>query len=310
MKFIKATAIIFLLLIVLVTSACDKKITIQVQRPKKIVTQITKVPKGHRFKRIVVKSKFLNKAMKVNIYLPKGYNKKNRYPVLYILSGSSGDQNFCIPGLNMDEVADKLIVAKKINPLIIITTEMDNSFGLNSSKKHVEIKISRTVVQLGRYEDYLSKELVSYVDSHYSTINNRKGRYIGGMSDGGYIALRTAFLHSYEYSKVGGHSPNISHEHPNKVIENLYFNSKRIDPSKDLFFLAQNSPISTLDVYLDCGNIDTHKFYVDSGKLYNILHARGIKTQYHLNNGSHSTAYWKSKIGEYLMFYAGKPKVK
>lgn len=298
--------IVLLLSILLLLIACSRSIDNKAHVTKKIPSKVPVVTGIHRFKRIIINSKILNKAMKVNVYLPKGYKEKNKYPVLYILPGSTGEQNFCIPGLKMDETTDKLIMSNKINPLIIISPETDNSFGLNSSNNHIEFNLSGKIIQLGRYEDYLSNELVKFVDSHYSTITNRNGRYIGGMSDGGYIALHTAFLHSDQYSKVGGHSPNILHTLPNKQIENLYFKGNDASKTGDIFYLAQKNHISNLNIYLDCGNVDKFQFYNGCAKLYKILQVKKIKSQYHLNNGTHSAAYWKSKMDEYLIFYSGK----
>ena len=40
-----------------------------------------------------------------------------------------------------------------------------------------------------RYETFISDELVKYVDSHYKTVADRKGRAITGLSMGGHGAM-------------------------------------------------------------------------------------------------------------------------
>lgn len=249
-------------------------------------------------------SKALDKAMKLNIYLPPGYDKKFQYPVLYMLPGSSGEQNFCMPKLKIQDYATSMIKKHQIAPIIIVTMEMDNSFGLNSSAVHKTIRIKHKVVQLGRYSDYITSDLVQYIDSHYSTIRKRKGRFIGGISDGGYVALRTAFLHPQLYSKVGGHSPNLSHENPNPRIEHIYFPKNESTGNKNIYYVAANYDLSGIRIYLDCGSEDTHHFYIGCNVLSKILKKRDYDVQYHQNAGKHGFDYWESQIPAYLKFYA------
>lgn len=256
-------------------------------------------------KSIIIKSKLLNKVMKANIYLPPGYKKNIKYPVLYLLPGSSGDQNFCMPGLKIENYANSMILKKILHPLIIVSPEMDNSFGLNSSNEPKQITVAKKVLYFGRYQDYLTSELIHYMDTHYSTIQNKSGRYIGGISDGGYVALRTAFLHPNQFSKAGGHSPNLDHENPNPKIEALYFPEKQTDNNKNIFYIAKNYRLNGLKTYIDCGNKDTHQFYKGCALLTDILKAKGVNVEYHLNPGTHGSTYWKTQIASYLVFYAG-----
>ena len=51
------------------------------------------------------------------------------------------------------------------------------------------------------------KEVIPLTDKTFNTIKDRKGRYIGGISAGGYIALHNTFRHQNMFSKVGGHMP-------------------------------------------------------------------------------------------------------
>ncbi len=53
---------------------------------------------SERFTKISLSSKALKKDMKVNIYLPKGYSEKNKYPVLYLIHGYTGNEDTWFPG--------------------------------------------------------------------------------------------------------------------------------------------------------------------------------------------------------------------
>jgi S-formylglutathione hydrolase FrmB len=45
-------------------------------------------------------------------------------------------------------------------------------------------------VTTGNWEDFIAKELVSYIDKHYRTIAKAESRGLSGHSMGGYGALR------------------------------------------------------------------------------------------------------------------------
>ncbi len=57
------------------------------------------------------------------------------------------------------------------------------------------------------YEDYFIKEIVPLTDKTFNTIKDRKGRYIEGVSAGGYVALHNIFRHQHMFSKIRGDMP-------------------------------------------------------------------------------------------------------
>lgn len=251
-------------------------------------------------------SALLKKDMNVNLYLPAGYGGGERYPVLYILHGYSGNENAWIPELGLNKKADELIADKKIKPLIIVSPQIENSYGLNSSEEPRVIGTPpNRSLNYGMYEDYICKELVSYIDTNYSTVASRDGRYIGGLSMGGCAALHLAFSHTDMFSRAGGHSPALFlDKSENSVVSWLYPDDKT-RRSRDPLLLADDKDLKELKVYLDCGDKDSYKFYQGCEKLYEILQEKGVGSEYHLNPGEHSGAYWEGNTEKYLLFYAG-----
>lgn len=85
--------------------------------------------------------------------------------------------------VELDRAADEMIDDGTIKPLIIVCPSIENSKGMNTLALCREILNpgdSNRKIHLGMYEDYLIKDVVSTIDSTYSTINNRNGRYIAG----------------------------------------------------------------------------------------------------------------------------------
>jgi len=54
----------------------------------------------------------------------------------------------------------------------------------------------------GDWENFIARELVAYVDSHYRTIPNRMSRGLAGHSMGGYGTLRVGMKHPDVFSSI------------------------------------------------------------------------------------------------------------
>ena len=134
-----------------------------------------------------IHSGILGKDMNLAVYCPDGYENTN-LPVLYFLHGRSGNETL-LQWLGIDKTADELISTGEIKPFIIVCPNLDNSRGINSSDIYREIHGKHGMVHQGRYEDYLIREVIPYIDNAFQTDNSREGRYIGGISSGGYTAL-------------------------------------------------------------------------------------------------------------------------
>jgi enterochelin esterase-like enzyme len=245
--------------------------------------------------KVIFHSESLGKDMNFNIYLPKGYEETKKYPVLYLLHGYSGNEDSWLPGLGMDTTADEMLSENKINPLIIVSPQIDNSYGFNSTS-------------LGNYSDYIVTDLIQYVDSHFNTDATREGRYIGGLSMGGWAALHNAFQHPELYSKVGGHSPAVWMDDWTNVggLKGWLYPSEEIRKQRDPFLLAETQNLEGMSVYLDCGDADSYKFYQGAEALYHKLQSKKVNSEYHLSPGGHDGEYWKSHMRDYLLFYSGK----
>jgi enterochelin esterase family protein len=82
---------------------------------------------------------------------------------------------------------DRLIGANKIKPMIVVMPDCFTRYGgsqyINSSAT-------------GNYEDYLTEEIVPFVDQNFRTLRDKNSRAVMGKSSGGYGSLIMAMHHA------------------------------------------------------------------------------------------------------------------
>jgi len=155
----------------------------------------------------------LNREMAGRIYLPEGYNPNNediRFPVIYFLHGASlGYDQYDL----IYPILDNLIKFKQVKPVILVLPDglappYNGSFYTNS-------------VLYGNFEDYISQDLIGFIDSSFHTKPERNKRAIMGASMGAYGALKIAMKHPELFIGVAGHSGPVNTEMLNIFIPDL-----------------------------------------------------------------------------------------
>jgi enterochelin esterase-like enzyme len=209
-------------------------------------------PSSEGVKKISFYSSSLKKTMQVDIYLPPDYDSGKRYPVLYLFHGKDGNADTWMNGaIGINDIANRLIQSGKIRPLIIVSPEIDNGYGINTALTTASVG----GYNRGMYEDYIIRDLVPYIDRHYSTIPDKTHRYIGGLSMGGFAALHDAFLHPDMFSKVGVLSAALWAGELPDVLRWIY-----PDPSaqsaRDPITIAEHRKLNGLSTLIIVGDTD------------------------------------------------------
>ena len=141
----------------------------------------------------------------VHVWLPPQYDAKEfaerRFPVLFDLVGFMGSgashTNWKAFGENVPERAARLIHQKKMEPAIVVFPDCFTALGGNQY-------INSSAV--GRYADYLTQELVPFVDAQFRTLASREHRGCFGKSSGGYGAIVHGMLYPKVWGAVADHS--------------------------------------------------------------------------------------------------------
>lgn len=215
-----------------------------------------------------------------SVFLPPSFHRdpSRTYPVVYFLHGLNNDQtSWTVERYgNLQNKVEELILGKKIPEIIMVHPFGNNSFYCNYADG------------TKRYEDFITRELVAYMESNYRARKGRANRAIGGTSMGGYGALKIAMKYPDLYSAAAAHSPIIFlGRNPLDVPDELktsryfqYFASilKLIfgDPiQQDLWdannplVLAGSGKLNGLKIYFDYGTADRYNqsIHLDQGVL-------------------------------------------
>jgi len=133
------------------------------------------------------------------VFLPPSYepSRTRRYPVVYALHGYS-------------------IGAEQWTHEIHVPQTIEGAFAKGTHEMIVVLPDAKTVhngsmysssVTTGDFENYVARDVVSYVDAHYRTIASRDSRGLVGHSMGGYGAARIGMKHADVFGSLYIMSP-------------------------------------------------------------------------------------------------------
>ena len=143
------------------------------------------------------------------VYLPPGYDDSDQhYSVIYALAGFTGTglnmTGFSVWEENLPEQIDDLIAGGGCPPVIVV---MPDCFTRLGGSQYVNSTAT------GPYEDYLTDEVITFVDGELRTMMEREHRGIIGKSSGGYGALTLAMKHPGLFAAAACHSGDLYFEY-------------------------------------------------------------------------------------------------
>jgi S-formylglutathione hydrolase FrmB len=142
-----------------------------------------------------LQSPTLKREWVYNVYLPDGYETgRLRYPVMYLLHGNGGDENEWVAKGEAQKTIDRLIEDGMMPPAVIVLPSATTTWYVDRKEP---------------METAFLNDLMSEIERKFRVINNRMGRVIGGVSMGGYGALRFALKNPEMFAAVALVSPAI-----------------------------------------------------------------------------------------------------
>jgi len=213
-----------------------------------------------------IASAVYQRPVATSVYLPPCYDQTLApLPVIYLLHGAGTDQTQW-PAVGVQTAADALI-AQGAPPFVVVMPGAAYAANLD-------------------YEAFVLNDLIPGIEGQVLVSQAASGRAIGGISLGGYWALRTAFEHPDLFAAVGGHSAvTVYLAGPDSPAE-----------------LAGNAPgLDRLKIALDVGDSDSLR--PSAERLASTLQGRGLPVTLRVGPGGHNRTYWRAHTADYLRFY-------
>ena len=223
-------------------------------------------------------------------YDPEAKVKPENKPLktLYLLHGWNGNHEDWIQKTTIIELANQYNLA-------VIMPSGENSFYVDHPSAD-------------NYGKFIGEELVEVTRDLFPLSHKREDTFIGGLSMGGYGALRNGFKYDQTFSKVVAQSSRILHkkdpyhdlveDNPiNRRIWHLLSSKSYADLTNDMDIYSlikesENKPA----LFLTCGTED--HLYSENKDLHDWLETQKITHLYSEKPGDHSWPFWENAIKE------------
>ena len=202
----------------------------------------------------------------VAVWLPDGYNKNQKYAVLYLNNGQmlfDANRTWNKQSWEVDEVFGKLLSEKKIKDCIVVGVWNNGDYRHSEyfpekmikdiPEKTRKIVVEEQLMKKPRADNYLiflSSELKPWIDKNFSTRTISDTTFIGGSSMGGLLSLYAIC----EYPNIFGGAICMSTHLPMTKNEKLAMVVESDLASKFRDYLQLHLP-----------NPENHKIYMDYG---------------------------------------------
>ena len=153
-------------------------------------------------------SKGLNTYRPLLVYTPAEYeqNPNKKYPVFYLVSGTTDTEETWYKVGRVNAILDNLIAQGKAEPMIVV---MPYGYMLKGTPRPASMAAA------DMYNDFateLTSAIMPFVEQNYRTINDRESRAIAGFSRGGGQSLFSAFANLDKFAWVASYAAFLTDE--------------------------------------------------------------------------------------------------
>ena len=236
-------------------------------------------------------SKALQKATAATVILPET-EAAGPFPVFYLLHGLSDDHTMWQRRTSIERYVQGL-------PLIVVMPDGGRGFYCDAEQGMA-------------WETAIVRDLRLFVERMFPAIADRSGRCVGGLSMGGYGAMKLALRYPDLFCSANSHSGALAfahmplNQHRDPAFAAEFMRVIGADPAggpNDLFALAEAMDAAGRPALsIDCGTGD---FLLESNREFHLhLDRLGFKHEYQEFPGVHNWEYWDEHIQEALRFHA------
>ena len=216
-------------------------------------------------------SKTVGTRRKAIVYTPPGYKKDTNYPVLYLLHGVGGDETGWTKACKANIILDNLMADKKLVPMIVV---MPNGRAAKEDRAGGDFR--KQMPAFEAFENDLLRDLIPYVESHYSVQSDREHRALAGLSMGGGQSLNIGLKHLDTFASVGGFS-----------------SAPNTKPAADLISDIEAAKKLRL-LWISCGDQD--RLMNISERFHAALEEKNVPHVWYVEPGGHTPTVWKNDL--------------
>jgi len=244
-------------------------------------------------KEMTIPGSDIPKALPATVVLPDGYADSNkRFPTLYLLHGWSGNNTEWVAKTDIGTLADEHQM------IVVMPNGAYDSWYIDSPAK-----------KDSKYQTYIGKDVVNYIDNKFKTISKKGARAITGLSMGGYGSLNVALNNQSVFGNVGSMSGGVDPRYfpQNWGMESVFgdhIKNKDYWDNKAIISNAHRFIFSGIDIIIDCGVDDF--FSRSNRELHNLLVELKIPHDYIERPGKHNWDYWRNSIKFQTLFFSNK----
>lgn len=240
----------------------------------------------------MVWSRSMDKNIPVNIITPGNYNESKLYTVIYLLHGFGDNHLRWSQGGVVGSLADQY------NLIVVMPDGGRDSWYFDSP-----------VVEKYQYETFISDELISYVDSCFSTIKDRNARAITGLSMGGHGAFYIALRNQEKFANVGSLSGGLDiRPYTDKWNISARLGSYDQFPERwedhSVINMTNLLEPGKMNIVFECGTSDF--FYQVNCNMHEKLLKEGIPHDFYSRPGGHSWKYWLTNIKYQFIYFVDR----
>lgn len=206
------------------------------------------------------------------VYTPPGYSKDRKYPVLYLLHGIGGDEMEWERNGAPDMILDNLIAGGMAQPMVVVFPN-----GRAQPNDRAEGDVMKSAPAFATFENDLLKDVIPYVESHYSVKQDREHRALAGLSMGGGQSLNFGLAHLDTFAWIGGFSSAPNTRSPETLLP---------DPAQVVGKLKL--------LWVSCGDQDG-LIWISQG-VHRYLKANNVPHIWHVDSGHHDFSVWKNDL--------------
>jgi S-formylglutathione hydrolase FrmB len=251
------------------------------------------------FARINYFSRSLGKASSVSVVFPDDPALPRPWSVFYLLHGLSDDDTIWMRRTSIERYVERL-------PLMVVMPDGGRGWYTNAQVGYA-------------YENDLIKDVIGLVDRTFPVRTERAGRAIGGLSMGGYGAVKLGLKHHEMFCSINSHSGALGILRQDWTanprikdiaveLERIFGTSHQGGPEDPFAIIQQIDHGRISPIRIDCGKAD---FLLDQNRAFHKhLQSHHIEHEYEEFVGDHNWPYWDEHVQEAIAFHLRNLKIK